>query len=200
MSIAGTSSIRRLRLSAELPAVVGKVNPVSAGRGSPVRGSLRSRDYRWCRSHSCIAARSDTSTPGGSPPATVIQQFAGTFARRREEACASSARRPRSIRARSGWRSSAARFFAAMNSSSGISTVIFIVECIFLHLWHVNVGRLARKGLPGPWRTSASITAVPFCAGPGSRPRAVSVRRPCHAGMAITMGLGRWAADPLLRR
>ena len=42
------------------------------------------------------------------------------------------------MRARSGWRSSAARFFAAMNRSSGISTVVFIREIIFLYLWHVN--------------------------------------------------------------
>ena len=50
---------------------------------------------------------------------------------RRPAARPSSARRPRSMRARSGCRNSAARFLAAIKRSSGRSTVVFIRESIF---------------------------------------------------------------------
>ena len=78
---------------------------------------------------SCIAARSATSTPGGSPPETVTHLIATRRCRPRLRASGrrrSSARSPRRTSSRSGRRISAARFFAASTRSSGSSTVTFI--------------------------------------------------------------------------
>ena len=123
------------------------------------------RDHRCSRSHSCIIARSDTSTPGGSPPSTVTQRIVRALPSVRLAVRPSSARKPRSIRTRSGCRSSAARCLAAMKRSSGRSTVVFIWENNFPSLLPVK-WRRSFKNLPDrvslgrqpahrrrPWRT-----------------------------------------------
>jgi hypothetical protein len=105
------------------------------------------RDHRCRRSHSCIIARSDTSTPGGSPPSTVTQRIVRALPSVRLAVRPSSARKPRSIRTRSGCRSSAARCLAAMKRSSGRSTVVFIWENSFPSLLPVK-WRRSFKNLP----------------------------------------------------
>ena len=44
------------------------------------------------------------------------------------------------MRAHSGCRSSAARYLAAMNNSSGISTAVFIPKDKLLYFWKINCG------------------------------------------------------------
>ncbi len=107
---------------------------------------------------SCIVARSATSTPGGSPPATVTHPIATRRRRPRSRSSGrrrSSARSPRSTSSRSGRRISAARFFAATTRSSGSSTVAFIQETV------TPYSRIRKRN-----RTAAGRS----CASPESRP------------------------------
>ena len=106
-----------------------------AARAAPVLGRGRSmrvdeqvrveRDHRPRRRPSCMASRSATSMPRGTPPLTVTQAMAVALRLLRAGLC-SCARKPVATRSRKGRRSSAARFLAATNSSSGRSMVVFI--------------------------------------------------------------------------
>ena len=97
--------------------------------------------YQECfASQSCIAVRSVTSTPGGNPPLAVTQRIFFRPVHLFVRGAANCWRRPASTSSRSGLRNSAARFLAAMSSSSGNSIVVFIRLAIFTY-YHIYVSK-----------------------------------------------------------
>ncbi len=79
-----------------------------------------------CRaSQSCMRSRSATSNPGGRPPRATVHRMRRLCRNGFRRAC-SSRRSPRASSSRRVTRSSAALFLAAISSSSGRSTVVFI--------------------------------------------------------------------------
>jgi len=106
-----------------------------SGRAVRVNEEVRiERDHRGRRRRSCIASRFETSIPSGTPPSTVTHLIAALrrFVRERPASCV---RSPHATRSRSDTRSSAARFLAATNKSSGRSKVVFIRVYTLPYLW-----------------------------------------------------------------
>ncbi len=108
------------------------------GDGRPMRVDQEvrvERDHRFLRIQSLLDARSSGSTPGGRPPSTVTHRMLDRAAGSLRRSPRNSRRRPRSTRARSVVRDSAARFFAATKRSSGSSMVVFIWLHRIPNLW-----------------------------------------------------------------
>jgi hypothetical protein len=104
-------------------------------RAGPVRihEQIRvDRDHLFLSNHSYIASRFDKSRPRARPPFTVISVTC--FLRALTTGFRSARRRPSSKRARKGLRCSAALCFAAIMSSSGRSTVVFIAAHITIFM------------------------------------------------------------------
>lgn len=124
------------------------------------RGAVENARTFGCESQSRMAERPDRSTPEGSPPGTVTQRMATGLAPPAATAeWPSSALSPRSMSARRGCRSSAARCLAAMNKSSGRSMVVFLRKTIFPSLWLVNRDQdatVSHAFRPRPWTGDAA--------------------------------------------
>ncbi len=136
------------------PAAVGAYGDLDRSTRASVLGDAGSvsvdeevgidRDHACLRSQSCMRSRSATSRSSGSPPGAVTQRIR---ARRRFFASPSSSwrRSPASTSARNGLRSSAARFLARINNSSGSSMVVFIQGTVHPYLRFNNAPAHGRE-------------------------------------------------------
>ena len=115
--------------------------------GRPGARGLRGVERKpagWCQWRSCarsiciqshILPRSETSSPGGSPPADVTQRIRRGRRAGRPAGCLNSRRKARSRISRNVVLVSSAFRLASRRRASGSSTVVFIQFPILPYLW-----------------------------------------------------------------